>query len=160
MKDDFTLADLVEITGAKRRTVQLWAEAGAIVAEADTERAGTGVHRRFGRSEAIVACVLNALSRLRISIGILKEIADVTRHVMHKDQAIDEFENCIAGRNTMYLFYGAPKREEEFTMHFLTIDSGDDVDRVVGESVRKQEGKYSNRLVIAVNLNPHLEQLN
>jgi hypothetical protein len=159
MRDKFTLADLVEITGAKRRSVQLWAEAGALVADSGTERAGTGVHRRFNRREAIIANILSALSRLRISIGVMVSIADTTRWVMSQGDAINDFEQCVAGKNTVYLFYGAAKREAEFTMHYLTIDDGDDVDRALGESVRKQEGTHSNRVVIAVNLNPHLSKL-
>jgi hypothetical protein len=140
MRDEFNLADLVEITGAKRRTVQLWAEAGALIADRGTEKAGTGVYRKFNRKEAIVASILTALSRLKISIGVMVEIAATTRWVMDQGDAVDEFEGCISGEKTLYLFYGAAKREEEFTMHYLAINADDDVDEELGKSVRKQGG--------------------
>ena len=75
----YTLADITRITGAKRRTVQLWAEAGAIKADPITERAGSGVHRTFSKEEVLIACVLNGFARHAISIGSLIRAAEGVR---------------------------------------------------------------------------------
>ena len=75
----YTLADLTRFSKAKRRSVQLWAEAGAIVAETGTEREGSGVHRLFDRNEAIIACVLGALATHGITIGKLISAGDLLR---------------------------------------------------------------------------------
>jgi hypothetical protein len=75
----YSLADLTRKTGSKRRTVQLWAEAGVIQADPDTERAGTGTHRRFAMEEAIIACIVHPLARRQISIGELLKISASVR---------------------------------------------------------------------------------
>src|SRR5262245_28796105 len=76
---DYTLADLTRITGAKRRSVQLWAEAGVIHAKRETERRGTGTHRRFSRTEAIIACIVHAFARQQMAIGALLTISKAVR---------------------------------------------------------------------------------
>lgn len=71
----YTLADLVRVTGAKRRSLQLWADAGVIRAKKGTNRAGTGTHRLFSRDEAIVACIIHAFALHQMSIGELLNIS-------------------------------------------------------------------------------------
>jgi hypothetical protein len=71
----FTLADLVKVTGAKRRSLQLWADAGVIKAVKGTHRAGTGTHRLFDPHEAIVACIVHAFALHQIAIGELLTIS-------------------------------------------------------------------------------------
>jgi hypothetical protein len=101
---EFTLADLTRITGAKRRTVQLWAEAGVILARADTERGGSGTHRRFSRDEAIVACVLRPFAERQMSIGEVLNVATaVRRQLQEGGHAREILENAIQGRWHNYL---------------------------------------------------------
>src|SRR5450759_1662022 len=68
---DYSLADVVRMTGGKRRSVQLWAESGAILAYPATDKRGTGTHRSFSRDEVIIACCLNGLARRQVGIGEL-----------------------------------------------------------------------------------------
>jgi MerR HTH family regulatory protein len=76
----YSLADLARLTGAKRRTIQFWAEAGALEAASETERKGAGVHREFSKDELLIACVLNRLFRFNASsIGTLIEVASMVR---------------------------------------------------------------------------------
>jgi hypothetical protein len=75
----FLLADLVKITGAKRRSLQLWADAGVIKAEKGTDRAGTGTHRLFPVEEAVVACIVHAFAQHQIAIGELLIISERIR---------------------------------------------------------------------------------
>jgi hypothetical protein len=75
----YTLADLVRVTGAKRRSLQLWADAGVIRAKKGTNRAGTGTHRLFSRDEAILACIIHAFALHQMAIGELLLVASVAR---------------------------------------------------------------------------------
>jgi hypothetical protein len=77
--DYYTLADLARVTGAKRRSLQLWADAGVIVPEKSTDRGGSGTHRRFSRKEAIIACIVHAFALHQIAIGELQEISTAIR---------------------------------------------------------------------------------
>jgi hypothetical protein len=81
----YTLSDLTRLTGAKRRSVQLWAEGGAIRAEEGTERQGSGIHRTFDRDEAIIACILAPFAETGAPIGRLIRIANGLRDVMLKN---------------------------------------------------------------------------
>jgi hypothetical protein len=72
----FTLADLERVTGAKRRSLQLWADAGVIKARKGTDRAGTGTHRLFSPEEAVVACIVHAFAQHQIAIGELLIISE------------------------------------------------------------------------------------
>ena len=101
----YTLADLVKFTGAKRRTVQLWAEAGAIRADRETERAGTGTHRRFSRTEAIIACILHGFALKKLSIGMLINIGAALRDQLGTDENLEAVERVMLNDNPMYLIF-------------------------------------------------------
>lgn len=79
---EYSLAHIAAMTGLRPRTVQVWAEAGAIRPERETNRKGTGMHRRFSFDEAIIACVLAPLSKLKMSIGTLIQVAGNVRSNM------------------------------------------------------------------------------
>ena len=100
----FTLADLTEITGAKRRSVQLWAEAGALQAAPQTDRAGTGVHRSFDRDEAIVASILHAFAEQGVPIGKLLGVSKALRHSLKTEQH-RFYEWAIKGEGRNILFF-------------------------------------------------------
>lgn len=117
---DYSLADLTKITDSKRRSVQLWAEAGVIHADVETERAGTGVHRRFSRNEAIIAVLIARRAELRISIGMLKMLADHYRTLMQRFDVI--FEECIAGRMIAYMADYADVGYTAFSPTFHAVD--------------------------------------
>jgi hypothetical protein len=82
---DYSLADVVNISGGKRRSVQLWADAGAIRALPRTDRRGTGTHRRFSRDEVIIACCLNGLARRQVGIGELARIGKALRKLLGQE---------------------------------------------------------------------------
>lgn len=77
---DYTLADIVELTGAKRRSVQFWTEYGVIKADPTTEHMNRGTHRRFSKDEALIAAVVNFVyTRMAYSVGTLIRIAAALR---------------------------------------------------------------------------------
>jgi hypothetical protein len=100
---DYSLADVVNISGGKRRSVQLWAEAGAIRAFSRTDRRGTGTHRRFSRDEVIIACCLNGLARRQVGIGELARIGKALRKLLGRGNAADAILG-VTKRFEQYLF--------------------------------------------------------
>jgi hypothetical protein len=82
---DYSLADVVKLSGGRRRSVQLWAEAGALRALPRTERRGSGTHRRFSRDEVIIACCLNALGSRQVGIGELVRIGRALRKLLGQE---------------------------------------------------------------------------
>jgi hypothetical protein len=101
--EEYSLSDLVDVTGAKRRSLQLWAERGLIRAMEGTENAGTGVHRLFSRDEAIVACIAHAFAIRQISIGELLFICGGVRSILHGRR--DLIESAVTGNGDTILSY-------------------------------------------------------
>ncbi|MCS3449552.1 hypothetical protein M2222_001627 [Bradyrhizobium elkanii] len=108
--DSYSLRDLVEVTGAKRRSLQLWADAGVILAERGTQRAGTGTHRQFSRREAIVACIIRPLAERQIAIGELLALSDRIRLAIVMSP--DPFEAAIAGGGETIYAFESIKRDD------------------------------------------------
>jgi hypothetical protein len=100
---DYTLSEVVKLTGARRRSVQLWAEAGVIKADGPTERAGSGTHRRFSRDEAVIACIVHAF--VPYPIGELLDVAAAIRrlfsHQPRKNRSM--IESAVTGSNQVFL---------------------------------------------------------
>jgi hypothetical protein len=102
--DSYTLADLERVTGAKRRSLQLWADAGVIEAEPSTDRAGTGTHRRFSREQAIVACIVRGFAERQMAIGELLAIAERLRENFRVDDRVKPvIESVIKGEGDWML---------------------------------------------------------
>src|SRR6266849_6509502 len=95
---DYTLADVVRVSRAKRRSIQLWAEAGVIRAYSLTDRRGTGTHRRFSRDEAIIASVLNVFNRRQVAIGELQRLATGLRTFLNTGRNRKGIEDAITGQ--------------------------------------------------------------
>jgi DNA-binding transcriptional MerR regulator len=102
--NSYTLADLVRVTGAKRRSLQLWADAGVIEPERGTNRAGTGTHRRFSREQAIVACIIRGFAERQMAIGELLTIAKRIRAFFRSDDRVKPLvESVIKGEADLML---------------------------------------------------------
>lgn len=102
---EYSLADLERISGAKRRSIQLWADAGVIEANPITDRAGTGTHRRFSRKEAIITCVIRAFASHQIAIGELIEISKNLRSFIKTGFGGQVVEDAIRGEGNWGLIY-------------------------------------------------------
>jgi len=107
----YNLADLTRMAGIKRRTVQLWAEGGVLIAEPASERQGSGVHRTFSRNEAIVCLILSRFAQWNLPIGQLIRIALVLRaEVLGKAETCDHIERAIRGEATVRLTLDSDNR--------------------------------------------------
>ena len=108
MEHYYTLADIVRISAAKRRSIQLWAEAGVIRAFTSTERKGTGTHRRFKRDEIIIACIINVFSMRQVAIGELERLATGLRRFLNWGRNRDRIEGAVSGFEPSYLIINWP----------------------------------------------------
>jgi hypothetical protein len=96
VETDFTLSTLAEIARMPKRAVQLWADAGVIKANPSTLLAGSGVHRRFKREEAIVACVVAPFAKQKMAIGALEQVGDAMRKYMRLPREVDVVSRAAA----------------------------------------------------------------
>jgi DNA-binding transcriptional MerR regulator len=102
--DSYTLADLERVTGAKRRSLQLWADAGVIEPERGTNRAGTGTHRRFSREQAIVACIIRGFAERQMAIGELLAVAKMIKEFFRLEHRVKPLvESIIRGEEDWML---------------------------------------------------------
>jgi hypothetical protein len=83
----YTLADLVRVTGAPRRRLQIWSDVGVLKADEQTFRCGPGVHRKFSETDALIARILNPLACRQMSVGGLLAIADAIRLTAQRSPA-------------------------------------------------------------------------
>lgn len=109
--DGYSMADLVSLTGASRRHLQLMVQNGAIRPLALEH--GTGVHRRFSQAEAAIAM---ALANANFGGAMVAKIADAVRPIAEMghigtvtvvDRLPDGFD-AVAGRSFDLLDTGRP----------------------------------------------------
>ena len=122
MGTGYTLAQVTKRTGAKRRSVQLWADAGIIEADPDTDRAGTGVHRRFALDEVKIAALLAPLADWGVPIGWLRHFARSFRTALKGESKRGKaysmaqelelaLERAMAGQGNNYLLFAYSKNQ-------------------------------------------------
>jgi DNA-binding transcriptional MerR regulator len=124
--DSYTLADLARVTGAKRRSLQLWADAGVIRAKRGTNRAGTGTHRLFSRDEAILACIIHAFALHQISIGELLNIASVARTHPGSMLRRNFIDRAISGESDPVMVYSSWRTEDRRVQFGVGYSYGED----------------------------------
>lgn len=121
----YTLSDLVELTGAKRRAIQIWTDRGVLTPVSGTESAGSGTHRRYKQQELEIAAILAPLSQMGVPIGHLGRVATHLRKLKlwtrrGSDQARDDLaitEKARKGVGENYMLFsdiGAKRPSIEF----------------------------------------------
>ena len=112
-----TLSEVAKLTGAKRRSVQLWADAGIIQPVKGTDRAGTGVHRRFSIEEVRLIALLVPLAKWGVPIGWLQYFAsefrraiaeggsDRARPKMTRERLAGALSRATEGKGNNYLLF-------------------------------------------------------
>jgi DNA-binding transcriptional MerR regulator len=130
VKVDYTLADLARASRAKRRSLQLWADAGIIRAYSVTERKGTGTHRLFSRDEVIIASILNVFSRRQVAIGELQRLATAVRKFLDSGEKRVLLEEAIEGQpRFLIVSWDWPN---EIQMPLVNLGGLDDLDEILG----------------------------
>ncbi|TIM10974.1 MAG: hypothetical protein E5Y67_25370 [Mesorhizobium sp.] len=165
-----TLAEVTKLTGAKRRTVQLWAEAGVLIAEHATDRAGTGVHRRFSKDEAIVACLVHAFARrLQTPIGVLLRISKLLRTSMSHEKFASMVHRAIAdpdselflilrgsGAPSFVIEFGDGSVDEELSLAVVEgKTAGADRDALIAKNMTAKLNSYGS-VAVVICANPYL----
>jgi hypothetical protein len=133
MTEEYSLADLVEITGAKPRTLQVWAERGVIQPIKSTAHAGTGVHRLFSRKEAIVACIIHPFASHQIGIGELHLISGVLRSHLLIQAFFGAVEKAIGSDGDTLLTVYSQHRESGRPSYRMSVRGAAVVREMEGE---------------------------
>lgn len=158
---EYSLSDLTKITGAKRRSVQFWAECGAILANKETERAGTGTHRRFSRDEAVIACVLAYFAQMHVELPQLTDIGAKLRNQL-LPTIRDSVEMAITDEMVVYLI--VQDKPDGVKMYAVGCRRDDpeekqaDVDLTIGRLATEHLHQPDSGAVILL-LNTHLARL-
>src|SRR6516162_2393857 len=79
----YSLGELEQRTGATRRQLQTWADAGAI--ESTPKHRGTGNYRLFPLAELKIAAILVALAAAGLTIGVLVRVGGILRQALDFD---------------------------------------------------------------------------
>jgi hypothetical protein len=123
------LSDIARVTGAKPRSVQLWADAGVLVADVGTDHEGPGTHREFSRDEVVIACIIAPFAADKVAIGGLLNLAHGIRHAQSKFPV--HFEEAIGGKGEVILAISKRRfdpetklRHSERPEYMLTLISG------------------------------------
>jgi hypothetical protein len=120
--EDFTLSALAEIAGMPKRAVQLWADAGVIKANPSTVLAGSGVHRKFKREEAIVACVVAPFAKQKMAIGALKSVGNTVRLYLRQPQSAEALRRSALGDGNYFLVaYWVPEKSGELVPEVFNL---------------------------------------
>jgi hypothetical protein len=163
---DFSLADMTRITGAKRRTVQHWAATGVVLADPETERGGTGVHRRFSRDEVIIACLVHAFSLdQQMSVGALLRLAKALRVLLRTGEFKRWIEEAITNKAPLYVMIqrsgvvedGADFRAKATQSAFPKAATRDHFANI-GRSVVEQLDNYGGFTAVIM-ANPYLKDM-
>jgi hypothetical protein len=77
-----TLGRMVELTKAKPRSIQYWANIGLLRPNPESVNGGRGIHLTFPPSEVRVAAVAAAVNRLSVSAPTLKWVCEYLRPVL------------------------------------------------------------------------------
>lgn len=150
----FSLAEMVDISHSSRRSVQFWVEAGALRPTAGTDREGRGIHRRFDRSELILACVLAACSQVNLPIGRLIGISRGFRDdLMRNDRAAMHIEAGITGSAEVFLII-----EPGLDLVLLSDpDEGELYERLISDMIKISDRFRTSRTIFY--LNPWLKEV-
>jgi hypothetical protein len=156
----YSLADLARITGAKPRSVQLWADAGVVKAIPETERAGSGTHRQFTRDEAMIACIVAAFAERKVAIGGLIEIGEAIRSLpalKRRDSRLDFLGDAVrrSGENFMIAYWN--RRTGRAAINFVSSNRFPDAEPGFFELFKIL--KDDRRIADVVSLNACLKDL-
>lgn len=105
------VADAVNVS---RRTVQFWADQGALIPLEDTAGQGRGRQRVFDRSEVSIAAILSECAALKLPVSVLKSVADMMRDAMRTDAPNREVvDAAFAGETETYIAIRLVRTKEE-----------------------------------------------
>jgi hypothetical protein len=116
---DYTLAGLARASKAKRRSLQLWADAGILRAYRGTERKGTGTHRLFGRDEVIIASIINVFGQRQVAIGEMQRLGLAIREFLDSGEERVAIEEAIDGKKRFLVVGWFIGKEAEQPLVFL-----------------------------------------
>jgi len=87
--DHATVAVISRLTGIPRRTVRFLTDNHVLLPDSDTGKTGPGLHRSYARTEVYIAAVVGALSAGKMSVSILRPIAEALRRTITRQATGD-----------------------------------------------------------------------
>jgi hypothetical protein len=100
----FSTSDVASRSGAPLRSIRYWALCHVLEAEAETDRAGMGKHRRFSKEEVIIACIVQCLSLRGLQVGPLTSISKYIRTAIRADaRMLDCLSDAIRDDFRVYM---------------------------------------------------------
>ena len=125
-----SLSEVTRLTGAKSRSIQLWADAGILQPHEETRGAGTGTHRLFPKEEVIIAALLIPLASLGVQKRWLHLFADVVRSALKDrprlptdEESKQTIERALKGTGHNFLVFGFTK--DAMSYEFMTTKTPD-----------------------------------
>jgi hypothetical protein len=114
-----TLSEVARISGAKPRSVQLWADAGVILPVAGTDREGSGRHRLFDSDEVILAVVMARFAAEQIAIGALRSFSTSIRRALVGNPLLAK---AISGQSEIFLIVHSRPENDALVMGSRVFD--------------------------------------
>jgi hypothetical protein len=119
VRRDYTLRDLIRITGLRVRTLQEWGDNNVLITSGRSLHAGRGMPRKFPLSEVIIGTLLTPLSQHGVGLGWLKRTSEVLRQALslepgqvrgvHYEEGTPEIgrmlQNALRGIGKNYLLF-------------------------------------------------------
>lgn len=105
--------------------------------------------------------MLAAFHRMRVSIGTLIDFSEELRHILHGSEAYEDFEGCIRGEKTIFLFSSISRIHEGLKTHYLVFD-GNETEEEKALALANSlvtVGKRRQAVVVSIELNSHLANL-
>jgi hypothetical protein len=100
----YSASDVARLSGAPLRAVRYWALTRVLEAAPESDRAGTGKHRQFGKEEVLIACIVQYFSSRGIQLGLLTDISKMLRAAILADEwTIDCLSGAIRDEFRVYM---------------------------------------------------------
>ena len=122
----YTIGDIVARTGAKERSVLMWADALAILPDGGTNRGGRGVHRQFKWRELEIAAVLAAVAPFRLPIGVMVQVGNIVRSGLNLADEPEPGDSRFAAANALATAIRSARHGEVGNLLFLAPPIGAD----------------------------------
>jgi hypothetical protein len=128
-----TLSEVARISGAKPRSVQLWADAGVILPVAGTDREGSGRHRLFDIDEVVLAVIMARFAAEQIAIGALRAFSTSIRTSLAGNPLLAD---AISGQAEVFLVVHSRPDDDMLIMGSKVFDDINQLHDYLTETIR------------------------
>jgi DNA-binding transcriptional MerR regulator len=114
----YSASDVARLAGAPLRAVRYWALTRVLEAAPESDRAGTGKHRQFGKQEVLIACIVQYFAAKGLQVGQLTKISKTFREtILTDDVAVLYLDGAISNAFKVFMIV------DDWDRDFLTLFS-------------------------------------